>query len=108
MNVGKRITLLAALLAVIAVGAWWLMRSGDGTNPTRLILNGNVDIREVRLAFNGSERITALHATEGQTVASGDVLGALDKERLSAEVELAEGQLAEAKRIFERLEAGTR
>lgn len=105
---GKRIVLFAILLVAIAAVTWWLTRAGEGPDLTRLTLQGNVDIREVQLAFNGSERITALYATEGQTVTAGEVLGELDKQRLSAEVELARAQLGEAERILDRLEAGTR
>ena len=89
-------------------GVWWFTKSGNTRAPSQLTLYGNVDIREVQLAFNTSERITALHANEGQTIRAGDLLGQLDTTGLTAEVALAEGQLDEAQQILDRLEAGTR
>jgi HlyD family secretion protein len=108
VSVGKRIALVVILLAAIGIATWWFTQPRNGGDPTRLILHGNVDIREVQLAFNSSERIIALHATEGQTVRTGDLLGELDTTGLMAELTLAEAQLAEQQQILDRLEAGTR
>jgi HlyD family secretion protein len=96
-----------ALLAA-SVAAWWLLRDERESQAGQLVLHGNVDIREVNLAFNGSERIVALYAREGQQVRAGELLGRLDKARLEAAVEQAAAELAAQKEVVARLEAGSR
>jgi HlyD family secretion protein len=69
------------VVAVLAVGlGWWLTHRPRPA--TELVLYGNVDLRQVELAFNGSERIDAVLATEGDRVTQGQVLARLDTGRL--------------------------
>jgi HlyD family secretion protein len=99
---------VAIVAVVAAVTGVWLVGPGTRGGGTELLLHGNVDIREVELAFNASERIATLHATEGQSVHAGDLLGSLDKRRPIAEVERAQAELAAQRQVVARLEAGTR
>ena len=56
--------------ALVAGGAWyWWQGRIPATPSDRLTLYGNVDIREARLAFNGSAHITAVTVREGERVA---------------------------------------
>ena len=56
--------LLAVVLALAAWGGWrYAHRDADGA----LVLYGNVDIRQISLAFDGSGRIAELRA-EGRVV----------------------------------------
>jgi hypothetical protein len=51
--------MILALAGVTAAGAtWWL--TGRGGRERDLVLYGNVDLRQVELAFNNSERIAAV------------------------------------------------
>ena len=54
------------------------------TDPNRLLLYGNVDLRQVELAFNNSERIAEVLVQEGDRVTRGQVLARLDTSRLKA------------------------
>ena len=56
----KRKIILAALAAVlIASGlAYWLTRPASA--PKEIVVYGNVDLRQVDLPFNGTERIAAV------------------------------------------------
>ena len=68
-----------AAVAVVAVAltaglAWVWARQRPVEDPNRLTLYGNVDIRQVALAFNASDRIASLSAGEGDKVAVGQVL----------------------------------
>jgi HlyD family secretion protein len=73
-----------------------------------LTLFGNVDIRQVQLAFNDSERITALLVQEGDRVQPGQLLATLDTQRFAASVADAEDKVAAQRQVVARLETGNR
>jgi membrane fusion protein YbhG len=108
----KAIVRRAILVAVVAAGAGtavWLWRANHGeAESTTLVLYGNVDIRQVQLAFNGSERIASLLVQEGDRVQPGQLLGKLDTRRLELAVANAAAQAQAQKEVLARLEAGTR
>jgi HlyD family secretion protein len=104
-----RIVLPVLLLLVLAAGAgWWWQNHDEPADPDRLILYGNVDVREVRLAFNGAERIARMLVEEGEQVEAGQLLAVLDSERLQARVDQAAAQVAAQQQVVAALEAGTR
>ena len=59
-------------------------------NGDTLTLYGNVDIRQVQLAFNGSERIAKMLVKEGDPVKKGQLLATLDTATLQQKVRKAE------------------
>ena len=73
--------IIAALLIVAAAAgaAYWYMRPPQ--QAQQLTLYGNVDLRQVDLAFNGNERIAAVLVQEGDVVHKGQVLARLDTSR---------------------------
>jgi HlyD family secretion protein len=73
-----------------------------------LTLYGNVDIREVDLAFGTSERISDLLVEEGDRVEAGQVLGRLRTEKLQAAVAAAEADATAQQEALHRLRAGSR
>ena len=100
--------LLALLLAgAAAFGLWRFQRDGAAV-ADRLVLHGNVDIRQVELAFNASGRIDRVLAAEGEPVGKGQLLAVLDTERLRQRAAEAEAQVATQRQIVARLEAGSR
>lgn len=99
--------LVIPVLAAVAAGVWWA-RHRDATPETRLTLHGNVDIRQVELAFNANGRIARVLAREGDRVAEGQVLATLDTERLQRTRDQAEAQVAAQKQIAARYQAGSR
>lgn len=97
-----RIAMVAAALAVLCLafvgthgfGSW---RRGGG----ELTLYGNVDIRQVDLAFRVSGRIAEIPLEEGASVKAGTTLALLDARPLddrlaaaAAQLQLAEAELA--------------
>lgn len=93
----------------IAAGIWYgVLREEPADDENLLQLYGNVDIRQVELAFNGSERIAAIHVEEGQAVKNGDLLAVLETERLESAVARAEAQAAAQRDVVAKLDAGTR
>src|SRR5437867_2334117 len=105
----KRMTLITVLLAVACgVGGlvWWItQRRGV---QQELIIYGNVDLRQVMLAFNNSERIAAVLVQEGDRVYKGQVLAKLDTSRLEPLVAQAEAQAATQRHVVEKLRNGSR
>lgn len=71
----RRVILLFIIVAALAVAGWvWHLREGR----QELVLSGNVDIREVNLAFRVGGRLRQLQVDEGAHVHAGDRLGELD------------------------------
>ncbi len=103
----RRIVVIVLLVATGAAGlAWWTTHS---TSPPRdLTLYGNVDLRQVSLAFYGNERIAAVLVQEGDRVHKGQKLAKLDTSRLQPQVDQAEAQVAAQRAVVERLHNGSR
>ena len=78
------------------------------TQQHTLTLYGNVDIRQVQLAFNGSERIARMLVKEGEPVKQGQLLATLDTVRLAHNVDLQQAQVASQQQVVSRLVAGSR
>lgn len=103
----KRILPLAvvALLAVAALGYWIFSRDDDSS---RIVLQGNVDLRQIELPFNDSERIAEVLVEEGSTVKAGQVLARLDTGRLLPRVAQAEARVAAQSEAVKKLRNGAR
>jgi len=103
----KPIIALAVVVALLLAGwAWW--QSGQRPARNQLILHGNVDIRQVSLAFDGSGRVSELRAQEGDQVKAGSVLGKLDTTTLALQAEQAKAQIAGQQQNLLRLRNGSR
>jgi HlyD family secretion protein len=104
----RRLMIVAFLIAATAVGGatWWLTyRNGA---PAELDLHGNVDLRQVALAFNNNERIAAVLVQEGDRVHTGQLLARLDTSRLEPQVAQQAAQVAAQRAVVERLHHGSR
>jgi len=108
MNRKKVIPAVAVLLVAAAAGGWWFFGSSGGQDESRLVLYGNVDIRETDLAFNNSEHIDRLLVQEGDRVRTGQLVATLHRERHEAEVAAAEARVAAQRAALARLEVGSR
>lgn len=108
MNKAKPVVALAviAVLAIAAALAWWLLAAKP--NPHNLILYGNVDLRQISLAFNSSERVEQMLATEGDQVKANQVLAALDTTVLTLRLARAQAQTNVQQQALQSLEAGSR
>jgi HlyD family secretion protein len=104
----RRVLIVAVIVFAGAVAglAWWLTHRAGETRE--LALHGNVDLRQVELSFNNSERITAVLAQEGDRVRRGQVLARLETSRLEPQVAQAEAQAAAQRQVVRRLRQGSR
>jgi HlyD family secretion protein len=105
----RRVVLVGALLVVIGLLAglaWWFNHRNSA--PREVVLYGNVDLRQVQLSFNNSERIAEILVQEGERVRKGQVLARLDTRRLEPQVAQAEAQTAAQRQVVQRLRSGSR
>jgi HlyD family secretion protein len=104
----KRIPLIIAILILAAAGvtAWWLI--GRKSTQRELVLYGDVDLRQVDLAFNDSGRIASVDVQEGDRVKRGEILARLDTSRLEPQVEEAEATAAAQRNVVARMHHGSR
>ena len=107
----KRKIIIPLLLIIVlgGTGVFYWQRTPDLESPvTALTLYGNVDIRQVQLAFNGADRIDSMLVSEGDIVHKGQLLATLDTTRLLQNVALLEAQLEAQQQVVARLKAGNR
>ena len=108
----KKIILRVLIVGLIATGAFLAVRhfhpeSGE-SDLAEHTYYGNVDIREVSLAFNASERIDEIAAEEGDRVEKGQVLARLRSELFKLAVLRNKARVDAQMEIVRELEAGTR
>jgi HlyD family secretion protein len=104
----RRIGILVAALLVLGTSAsayWQVHRPGS---PGSIVIYGNVDLRQVDLAFNDSERIAAVLAEEGNRVTKGQVLARLDARRIEPQIAQAAALVAVQRAAVDRLRRGNR
>jgi HlyD family secretion protein len=100
------ILLLILVIGAVAGLAWWLTQREKSAR--QIVVYGNVDLRQVQLSFNNSERIAAVLVQEGDRVRQGQLLAKLDTRRLEPQVAQAEAQAAAQRQVVQRLRNGSR
>jgi HlyD family secretion protein len=103
--------LLIGLLILVAIAvAFELSRVGTNSNKDhgRLVLYGNVDLRQIDLAFNGTERIAEVLVEEGAKVSRGQVLARLDTSRLNPQAATVAAMVEAQQANVEKLHHGSR
>jgi HlyD family secretion protein len=106
MPINKKLAIpVAAIVVVALVVVYFLTRRGEADE---LVLQGNVDIRQVELPFVDSERIAEVLVDEGDAVRAGQVLARLDTGRLLPRVQQSEARVTVQNEALRRLRNGTR
>jgi len=108
MSVRQRMAIVVGVLVVaaVAVTVWQRFRDANGTQA--LTLYGNVDIREVQLAFRVPGRLEAMYFDEGDAVMAGDIVAAIDAEPYRQALAVADARVQQAGANLDRLKAGSR
>lgn len=104
----KRIIIMFLLLAAVVGGwfAWKTMNPGQGNSAP--VFHGNVDIREVRLAFRVGGRVAEVLKEEGDVVAPSEIVARLDDEPFQIAVDQARAQAAQLEARLKELRNGSR
>jgi len=100
---------LIAVLAVVIVAAgaaWYFTR--PQADADQFTLYGNVDIRQVSLAFEGSDRVAEMRVQEGDPVKAGQVLALLDTRVLALQAAQSEAQIGVQEQALLKLRNGSR
>lgn len=101
-----RVFIAIAVASTVAAGYWWWNRDDDRNGP--LVLYGNVDIREVELAFRQPGRIAKEDFEEGATVKAGEVMAELDAQPYRDTLAVAQAEVRRARAELEKLRHGNR
>jgi len=118
----KKIAPIVLILILLCAGFWfWRSRGGNGDQPgifggmlagepnaARLELQGNVEIREVRLGFEVPGRLLAMRVDEGDAVDPGQLVAELDAKYFEDALRQVEGSLAARQAELLRLQNGSR
>ena len=108
-SVKKRAFLLTVLVLLVVAGVFgwrWLFRRQ--APPDHVTLYGNIDIRQLQLAFNDSERIDKLFVDEGAAVHAGQLVAQLVQRRFLDTVARDQANVAAQQQVVGRLLAGSR
>lgn len=103
----KRAIVIAAV-AIAAVGAGWLWMQRAGNDDGLLRLYGNVDIREVNLAFRQPGRVAQMMFDEGDAVTAGTRVATLDAEPYQEALVVAEAEVRVVQAELDKLRRGLR
>lgn len=108
-NRKRKVIGVLLVLGIAAAGAavlWHFLQSE--VRKAELILYGNIEIRQVDVAFNANERIQQMLAEEGDAVKKDQLLGTVQTGRLEAEAARSEAKVASQRQVVARMETGSR
>ncbi len=103
----KRAILFVVVVGALA-GAVFIPWNSGHQREDVLDLYGNVDIREIQLAFHATGRIQHIDVEEGDVVQPDQLLAALDDSRYRAAAASARAQVASQQAVLAGLVAGSR
>lgn len=101
------ILIFLVIIGVIGAALWYHFRK-EPEKLNKLRLYGNIDMREVHLAFNASERVEQLLAEEGDRVEKGRLLACLETVRLKLAIKAGEANVKAQQQIVNKLVSGSR
>jgi len=105
----KALRIILPLLIIVGAGIGlyaYLQRQPPATDTLQLF--GNVEIRQVRLAFHDTGRIKQILVQEGTPVKSGSLLAQLDTARFEAAAAEARARVSAREGVLAALLAGSR
>lgn len=108
MSMRKRTAIVAALVVLGVIGFILWRSLGPAPADGALILYGNVDVREVELAFRVPGRLLAVDFDEGDVVTAGQAVARLDAEPFAEALAVADARVDQARVNLAKHEAGTR
>lgn len=108
LKVMLRVLLVLIILGGGGYAVWHFVLEKPAEPSNLLTLYGNVEHRQVQLAFQATGRVQSLAVDEGDIVEAGQLLAELDPVRYQAQLARAEAELAVREQELSRLLAGAR
>ncbi|HEY5753177.1 MAG TPA: efflux RND transporter periplasmic adaptor subunit [Chthoniobacterales bacterium] len=103
----RRLVLIVLILTVAAAAVYFVKQRSASENG-ELLVQGNIDIRQVNLGFRVGGRIKEIRVDEGDVVKAGDVIAVLEDGPYVDQVHLAEAQLGSAEAALAKAVNGSR
>ncbi|HVX11790.1 MAG TPA: secretion protein HlyD [Pirellulales bacterium] len=103
-----RVVFLLLIAGAAAGGVEYYNIHKPPPDTSRLVLEGNIDVRQVNLSFKVDGRIETLAADEGDSVTAGQVLATLDKRYFDDDLRLARARRDAQQATVDRLKHGSR
>ena len=110
-NAGRRLFLALVILAAAAAAGGFYYRNRErklAEEATQIVLEGNIDVRQVNLGFKVDGRIADLTVDEGDAVTAGQLLATLDKRYFLDDLQLVRARGDNAAATLAKLEHGSR
>lgn len=106
----RKVVIIILAVVLLGGGGYWAYRiyCTECADTGPLVLYGNVDIRQVNLAFQDSERIRDVLVEEGDVVDEGQALARLKTQRLKAQIKAVQAGVDAQKYVVIQLENGSR
>lgn len=104
----KVIAIVLIIIALVIISFWAWKYNNKNQKDNDLTLYGNVDIRQVSLAFEQSGRIEKLLVQEGDKVKAGQVLATLNTNSLEIQAKQAQAQLKAQQEAIVKQQVGAR
>ena len=104
----KKLVLVMLIAAAVAGGVFWQHQTLEVARKTDLLLYGNVDIREVDLAFRQQGRLAKMLVDEGTTVKNGDLIAELDAQPYQDSLAAADAEVQRAQAELDKMKNGNR
>ncbi|WP_445406243.1 HlyD family efflux transporter periplasmic adaptor subunit [Acinetobacter seifertii] len=104
----KVIAIVLVILALVIISFWVWKYNNKNQKDNDLTLYGNVDIRQVSLAFEQSGRIEKLLVQEGDKVKAGQVLATMNTNSLEIQAKQAQAQLKAQQEAIVKQQVGAR
>jgi HlyD family secretion protein len=102
----RRVLILVLAIGAAVGGYWWLFLRQPSNGP--LVLQGNVEVRQVNLGFKVAGRIEKLSVDEGDAVHAGQPLASLEKVYFDESLAQIRAQRDQMAANYAKLRAGNR
>lgn len=99
--------IIVVVVLAVAAGLWWWIQQTD-RDDGQLRLYGNVDIREVQMAFRQPGRIAQLYFDEGDPVVAGMIMATLDAQPYKDMLASAQAAVGLAEAELQKMQQGLR
>ncbi|MCH2000925.1 HlyD family efflux transporter periplasmic adaptor subunit [Acinetobacter seifertii] len=105
----KKVIAIVLVIIVLVIISFWVWKyNNKNQKDNDLTLYGNVDIRQVSLAFEQSGRIEKLLVQEGDKVKAGQVLATLNTNSLEIQAKQAQAELKAQQEAIVKQKVGAR